>query len=516
MIKISVVIITFNEERNIGRCIDSVRKVADEIVVVDSYSKDRTKEICLEKGVRFIENAFGGHIQQKNFALSHASYDYVLSLDADEALSEKLEKSILEVKANAGHQAYSMNRITSLGNSWIYTTDWYPDRKLRLWNKKHGSWGGYNPHDRVIVNKGTSVSHLRGNLKHYGYDGVESLFHKANLYAMIFAREHRFKMRSSFFKIIYKTFFTFFRNYIIKLGIFGGYNGLLISFSNACYTFFKYAILKELNRKLKVSLIITTYNRKDALELVLLSVLNQSVLPDEVIVADDGSRDDTRQLVESMAKTFPVPLIHCWHEDEGFRLSAIRNKAIAQAKYEYLIMVDGDIVLHRHFIKSHKKHAEKGFFIQGSRVLLMDGITTKALNEKISDLHFLNSGTQSRLNALYLPSLSRLASYKNTNLYNIRGCNLSFWRDDIKNINGFNEDFLGWGREDNEFMVRMMNNDIRCYKMKLEGFGFHLNHSESSRAMLPQNQLILDTAIASQSKRCNNGIDKYFHVLAEV
>src|SRR5689334_8148283 len=149
--RLSVVIITFNEEKNIGRCIDSVKKVADEIVVVDSYSKDRTKEICQEKGVRFIENAFGGHIQQKNFALSQSTYDFVLSLDADETLSEELERSVLKVKANGTHQSYSMNRVTSLGKSWMYTTDWYPDRKLRLWNKNIGSWGGYNPHDRVIV-----------------------------------------------------------------------------------------------------------------------------------------------------------------------------------------------------------------------------------------------------------------------------------------------------------------------------------------------------------------------------
>jgi hypothetical protein len=216
-----------------------------------------------------------------------------------------------------------------------------------------------------------------------------------------------------------------------------------------------------------------------------------------------------------MAKTFPVPLHHVWHEDDGFRLSAIRNRAIAQAKYEYLIMVDGDIVLHKHFIKSHKKHAAKGFFIQGSRVLLMERLTRKALRQKIANFHYFNSGTQSRLNALYIPTLSRLASYRNENLYNIRGCNLSFWREDIDRINGFNEDFQGWGREDNEFMVRMMNNGVQCYKMKLEGFGFHLHHPESSRAMLPQNQQILDNAVAERSKRCGNGIDKYFHVLTE-
>jgi glycosyltransferase involved in cell wall biosynthesis len=516
MIRISVVIITFNEENNIGRCIDSVKNVADEIVVVDSFSKDNTRTICEQKGVRFIENAFLGHIQQKNFAMLQANYEFILSLDADEFLSPALEESILKVKANSTHQAYSMNRLSSLGGKWIYTTDWYPDRKLRLWNKQVGKWGGYNPHDRVILQSGTSVKHLRGNLMHNAYDGVESLIRKAQHYALIFAREHRHRMASSHFKIFYKSIFTFFRNYVIRFGALSGYKGLLISFTNTYYTFYKYAILKELNENLKTSLVITTYNRKDALELVLLSVLNQSMLPNEVIVADDGSRDDTRQLVERYAAIFPVPLIHCWHEDEGFRLSAIRNRAIAMARHEYIIMIDGDIILHPDFIQSHRKHARRGVFIQGSRVLLMKEQTERAIRKKITSFTFFSSGIQSRLNALYIPWLSNLISYKNEDLHAIRGANLSFWRDDINLINGFNEDFQGWGREDNEFMVRMNNNDIQCVKMKLEGFGFHLYHPESSRAMLPHNQLILDTAIATHSTRCKNGIDKYQNELVVI
>ncbi|MBL0742126.1 glycosyltransferase family 2 protein [Chryseolinea lacunae] len=259
----------------------------------------------------------------------------------------------------------------------------------------------------------------------------------------------------------------------------------------------------------EVSLVITTYNRKDALELVLLSIQNQSVLPTEVIVADDGSRHDTRDLVEAYAKTFPVPLHHCWHEDDGFRLSAIRNRAIARARCAYIVMIDGDIILHKHFIRSHKKHARKGVFLQGSRVLLQEAVTQKALHDKNIAFSFFTPGVKNRMNALYLPALSGLVSYLNKDLFAIRGANLSFWRDDIVRVNGFNEDFVGWGREDNEFMVRMQNNNIQCWKMKLEGFGFHLYHPENSRTMLPQNQAILDNAIATHAVRCPNGIDKY-------
>jgi len=252
MIKISAVVITFNEEKSISRCINSLKSVAEEIIVVDSFSKDTTKAICLNAGVQFVEHIFEGHIQQKNFALTLASYDFVLSLDADEYLSEELIDSIKQAKNNSTHQAYSMNRLTGIAGRWIYSTDWYPDRKIRLWNKAIGKWGGYNPHDTVILNTGISVSHLKGNLMHDGYEDYLDLMTKANQYAKIFARAHQHKKSSSVFKVLYKSIFTFFRNYIIKFGFMSGFDGLVISFTNTWYTFFKYAMLRELNKSQKV------------------------------------------------------------------------------------------------------------------------------------------------------------------------------------------------------------------------------------------------------------------------
>ena len=161
MPKLSVVIITFNEERNIGRCIESVREVADEIVVVDSFSTDKTRAICEKHGVNFIEHAFDGHIQQKNFAITQAKFPHQLSLDADEALSEDLKTEILKIKNDWRYDSYRMNRLTNYCGKWIHHCGWYPDTKLRLYDSTKGVWGGVNPHDKFELNPGSKVGFLK-------------------------------------------------------------------------------------------------------------------------------------------------------------------------------------------------------------------------------------------------------------------------------------------------------------------------------------------------------------------
>src|ERR1041385_5289202 len=131
-IQLSVVIITYNEEKNIVRCLDSIREIADDIVVVDSFSTDKTEMICKEKGVRFIQHKFEGHIEQKNWAITQAKFPFVLSLDADEAPDEELKKEILKVKADANYDGYKMNRLTNYCGKWIRHCGWYPDTKLRI------------------------------------------------------------------------------------------------------------------------------------------------------------------------------------------------------------------------------------------------------------------------------------------------------------------------------------------------------------------------------------------------
>ncbi len=257
------------------------------------------------------------------------------------------------------------------------------------------------------------------------------------------------------------------------------------------------------------SLIITTYNRPAALDLVLKSAACQSVLPNDIIVADDGSSSETKTIVDHFSSASPNPVIHSWHEDKGFRLAASRNRAIALSRNSYIILVDGDMVLHRHFILDHLASARHSQFIQGSRVLLSQKTTDRILSDRKTDITLFEKGLRNRANAIYSRHLSALFSKQKNTLHGIRGCNMSFFRDDCIAINGFNEDFNGWGREDSEFVARFFNNAGHRLTLKFHAIGCHLWHKEHSRKSLPENDEILDRTIAGRLKRCSNGIDKY-------
>lgn len=251
--KLSAVIITFNEEKNIETCLNSLLGVADEILVVDSFSTDKTKEICQSKNVRFIENAFEGHIQQKNFAMEQASYKYVLSLDADEALDDTLKHSILKEKANFTSDAYHFNRLTSYCGKWIKHCGWYPDKKLRIWDKTKGEWGGENPHDKVMMQVNTTSEHLKGDLLHYSYHDINEHIKQIQFFTSIGAKVAVEKgKKSNLILVIAKPFFRFIRDYFIKGGFLDGYYGFVICANSAYANFLKYLKIHEINRgKLK-------------------------------------------------------------------------------------------------------------------------------------------------------------------------------------------------------------------------------------------------------------------------
>ena len=250
MPQLSVVIITYNEERNIARCIDSVSGVADDIVVVDSFSKDKTKDIAESKGARVVLHEFAGHIEQKNWAITQAKFPFILSLDADEALSEELQKSILQAKNNKQHDGYTMNRLTNYCGKWVRHCGWYPDNKLRLWDSTKGKWGGINPHDKYEMNAGSSIIQLKGDILHYSYYTLTDHINQVNKFTDISANA-LFNMgkRASLLKIKLSPVIKFTRDYFLKLGFLDGYTGFVISRISAHAAFLKYAKLRQLNKK---------------------------------------------------------------------------------------------------------------------------------------------------------------------------------------------------------------------------------------------------------------------------
>ncbi len=250
MSKISAVIITYNEEKNIERCLQSLVEVADEIVVLDSYSTDQTEQICKRYLVNFVQHKFDGHIEQKNRAVSLATNNYVLSLDADEFLDEKLKKSILAEKNNFSHEAYSFNRLNYYCQKPIKHGVWYPDKKIRLWKKTKGKWGGINPHDSVILDNSVKVKHLIGNLNHFSYNTIDEHIKQTNKFTTIAANVLFEKgKKASILKIWGKTFFSFFKNFVLKLAFLDGFYGLVIAHTNTYATFLKYSKLRHLTKK---------------------------------------------------------------------------------------------------------------------------------------------------------------------------------------------------------------------------------------------------------------------------
>jgi len=260
---------------------------------------------------------------------------------------------------------------------------------------------------------------------------------------------------------------------------------------------------------MRISLVVSTYNRPDALALVLRSALGQELAPHEIVVADDGSGVETRAALEEAASRAPFPVHHCWHEDRGFRLAEIRNRAIAQARGDYIVMVDGDLVLQHSFLADHARTSRPGRMVQGGRVILSEAVTRDALVRGRIEFGPFEPGTRNRKNALRSLILSRLVSFEVRDVYRVRGANLAFWREDALRVNGFDERFVGWGREDSEFVARMQHAGVRRLALKFAAVAFHLWHPEASRALLPKNQEILDRTLASRTTRCELGISRH-------
>lgn len=254
MPKISVVVITLNEEGNIGRCLDSVKDIADEIIVVDSFSTDNTEKIVQHKGGKFIQNKFVDYVEQHEFANQQATNDIILSLDADEELSKDLAESIVNIKKYWKHDGYSMNRMTNYCGNWIKHSGWYPDIKLRLYDRKKGKWVGKKIHERFALVEGATKGHLKGDILHYSFKSIEQHVAQANKFTDMTAQA-AFEQgkKAGFSKVFFAPVFKFIRDYFLNFGFMDGYYGFVICQISANATFLKYVKLKQLNIERKKS-----------------------------------------------------------------------------------------------------------------------------------------------------------------------------------------------------------------------------------------------------------------------
>lgn len=257
-----------------------------------------------------------------------------------------------------------------------------------------------------------------------------------------------------------------------------------------------------------VSLIISTYNWPRALYLCLDSVMQQTVMPSEILIADDGSGMSTRDVVKHFENISPVPVRHIWHEDTGFRLAAIRNKAIAAAHGEYVIQIDGDVILQRSFILDHMAFARKGYFVAGSRGIIADMLTRKVLSGEITSLSPLMRGIKNSNNAIRIPLMSFLFRTLQP-AKPVRGCNMAFWREDLIRVNGYDENIVGWGCEDNDIANRLRNAGVGKHMLKFRGIVFHLHHKLAERSHMEENRRIREQNLRERKIRCELGVDQY-------
>lgn len=261
----------------------------------------------------------------------------------------------------------------------------------------------------------------------------------------------------------------------------------------------------------EISLVITTYNNPAFLELVLKSVLRQRVFPLEVIIADDGSGEETRQLIERYRGIMPVPLIHSWIPDEGFRVAKSRNLAISKASGSYIVLIDGDIIVSPSFIKDHYSLMKPGRFVTGSRARLKKNATEERCRTKNAVIHIWSKGLCRRLVLMRIPFMHHLIKGKR-GLSHARSCHMAFWRSDFIQVNGFEENFKGWGYEDSELVQRFYNIGLHRKNAKLLASVVHLYHPEKAMDRAEKNWDMLNQTITSGKKKAVVGIDQYLDV----
>lgn len=269
--------------------------------------------------------------------------------------------------------------------------------------------------------------------------------------------------------------------------------------------------------KTTTSLIISTYNRPSALRLCLESVKSQSVLPNELIIADDGSTEDTKAVVDQYSSIFSIPVKHIWQPDNGYQLARIRNKAFAAASGEYIIQIDGDLLLHSRFIDDHLCIRKRDTFVSGARALLGKQITERLLTiSDYSSIQIKRSDLQKKYNAVrskILSALNYIFQRGNGQVDYVLGCNMAFWKEDLIKVNGYNEEFTGWGKEDNDISIRLMNGGVSLRFLKFGGIVYHLFYNERPLSRVAANEELFKESRTNKIIYVPKGINQYSHLI---
>ncbi len=269
---------------------------------------------------------------------------------------------------------------------------------------------------------------------------------------------------------------------------------------------------------MRISVVLITYNWPQALELALRALAAQTELPYEVIVTDDGSHPATREVMLRLARDYPTRLVHLWQPDEGARMSRARNRAIAAARGDYIILLDGDMLAERHFIADHRAFARRGCFVQGSRVL-SDALLAARMLANVHALRlpaFFTRGIERRRHTLRLPLLARGLTRQGARQRGIKSCNMAFWRDDLLRLNGFNETMLGWGREDTELAVRAFHSGLMRRDVRFSALATHIFHPTRKHEVRDNpNDRILEATRVQRLLRCDSGVAQHLAAFAE-
>lgn len=266
------------------------------------------------------------------------------------------------------------------------------------------------------------------------------------------------------------------------------------------------------------SLIVTTYNRPDALELVLRGFAAQSDLNFELLIADDGSTEETRRVIERFRQNAPFTIKHVWQADTGFRAAAIRNKACLQSQGDYLVFTDGDCIPAHDFIAKHRNLAEQGYFLAGNRILLGETFTAEAIAKQLPVFDWplsawrtiqSHGGINRLLPLLRLPLPGFLRKLPKKRWQGVKTCNLSLWRSDFERINGFDERYCGWGLEDSDLVIRLLRAGVHHKSARFAAPVFHLWHREFDRLSLPENQERLNAVLQSTMIEAKVGLRQH-------